>query len=218
MGSDHEWAPVVTGPLRRSPAARAHERLGATFEIEESWSLPMAYGDDEAERAAIRDAVAVTDVTPRGKIDVRGDVGAALASAGDELAARIAPEWALVLTPPGGEDIVRPKLESSAGPHAMVTDATHLFAGYALCGPLLPELLARTSSWNPATLAPGAATGAPIAGVRSIMVRRDLEVPVLEVYVATELARYVWETLHDVAASLGGRAAGWRALRAEGWS
>ena len=208
----------MTAPVRRSPASRAHERLGATFEVEESWSLPVSYGDDEAERAAIRVAVAVADVTPRGKIDVRGDIGAALGSAGGELTARIAPEWALVLTAPGGEDIVRPKLESSAGPHAMVTDATHLFAGYALCGPLLPDLLARTSGWNPATLEPGEATGAPIAGVRSIMVRRDLEVPVLEVYVATELARYVWETLHDVATSLGGRAAGWRALRAEGWS
>lgn len=208
----------MTGPMRRPPASHVHERLGATFEIEEGWSIPVSYGDDEAERAAIRDVVAVADVTPRGKIDVRGDVGAALGSAAGELTARIAPEWALVLTAPGAEDIVRPKLESSAGPHAMVTDATHLFAGYALCGPLLPDLLARTSSWNPATLAPGAGTGAPIAGVRSIMFRRDLEVPVLEVYVATELARYVWETLHDVAASLGGRAAGWRALRAEGWS
>ena len=208
----------MTGPLRRSPATRAHERLGAAFEIEKGWSLPMSYGDDDAERAAIRNAIVVTDVTPRGKIDVRGDVGPALASAGSEVTARIAPEWAMVLTAPGGEDIVQPKLEASSGQRAMVTDATHLFAGYAVSGPLLPELLARTSGWNPATLEPGAATGAPIAGVRSIMVRRDLEVPVLEVYVATELARYVWETLHDVAASLGGRAAGWRALRAEGWS
>ena len=205
-------------PVRRPPAARAHERLGAAFEIEEGWSLPISYGDDDAERAAIRDAIAVVDVTPRGKIDVHGDVGAALASAGSELTARIAPEWALVLTAPGGEDIVRPKLESSSGPRAMVTDATHLFAGYAVCGPLLPDLIARASGWDPATLETGAATGAPIAGVRSIMVRRDLEVPVLEVYVATELARYVWETLHEIAASLGGRAAGWRALRAEGWS
>lgn len=208
----------MTGPVRRSPASREHERLGATFEIEEGWSLPVSYGDDDAERAAMRDGVVVADVTPRGKIDVRGEIDAALASAGDDLTARVSPEWALVLTAPGGEDIVRPKLESAAGPHTMVTDATHLFCGYAVCGPLLPDLLARTSAWNPARLAPGSGTGAPIAGVRSIMVRRDLEVPVLEVYVATELARYVWETLHEVAASLGGRAAGWRALRAEGWS
>ena len=204
--------------IRRSPAARLSSRRGAVFVEEAGWEIPASYGDDEAERAAIRDIVAVVDVTPRGKIDVRGDIDSTLAQVGDELTARIAPGWALVLTPPGAEDIVRPKLESSAGPSAMVTDATHLFAGYALCGPLLPELLARASGWNPATLAPGEATGAPIADVRAVVVRRDLEVPVLEVYVATELARYVWETLHDVATSLGGRAAGWRALRAEGWS
>ena len=123
-----------------------------------------------------------------------------------------------MLTSPGSEDVVRPKLESSAGPSAMVTDATHLFAGYALCGPLLPDLLARTSGWNPDTLAPGDATGAPIADVRAIVVRRPLEAGMIEVYVATELARYVWESLHEVAASLGGRAVGWSALRAEGWS
>lgn len=208
----------MTGPVRRPPATRAHERLGATFEHEEGWSIPFSYGDDEAERAAIRDVVAVVDVSPRGKIDLRGDIDSTLAQVGDELTARIAPGWALILTPPGAEDIVRPKLESSAGTGAMVTDATHLFAGYALCGPMLPDLLARASGWDPATLAPGSATGAPIAAVRAVVVRRDLEVPVLEVYVATELARYVWETLHEVATSLGGRAAGWRALRAEGWS
>lgn len=208
----------MTAPTRRPPASRLHERLGASIEVEEGWALPVSYGDEEAERAAIRDAVAVADVTPRGKVDVRGEIGAPLASVGDELTARIAPGWALVLTPPGGEQILLPKLEASSGPHVMVTDATHLFAGYALCGPALPELLARTTGWNPATLAPGAATGAPIADVRAIVVHRDLEVPVLEVYVATELARYVWETLHGAVVSLGGRAAGWRALRAEGWS
>jgi len=209
---------VTTSPIRRSPAARLHERLGATFEIEEDWAVPMSYGDDGAEGAAIRDGVGLADVTPRGKVDVRGDVDGALASAGDELTARIAPEWALVLTAPAGERAVRPKLEDAAGSTAMVTDATHLFAGYAVCGPLLPDLLARTSAWNPATLEAGAATGAPIADVRAILVKRDLGAPVLEIYVATELARYVWETLHGVAVSLGGRAVGWGALRAQGWS
>ena len=111
-----------------------------------------------------------------------------------------------------------PDLEAAAGARTMVTDVTHLFAGYALCGPRLPELLARTSGWDPASLEPGDATGAPIADVRSIMVRRDLPVAVLEVYVATELARYVCETLAGVVSGLGGRPVGWQALRAEGWS
>ena len=100
----------------------------------------------------------------------------------------------------------------------MVTDVTHLFAGFALAGPELPTVLERTTSWDPATLAPGEATGAPIVEVRAMMVRRDLPVPVLEVYVATEFARYVWEALLGVSSpGLGGAPVGWQALRAEGW-
>ena len=89
----------------------------------------------------------------------------------------------------------------------MVTDATHLFVGFALAGPELPEVLARLTSWDPASLAEGEATGAPIGDVRAVVVRRDLPLPVLEAYVATEFARYAWETVLD-AVSAGGRGAG----------
>ena len=47
---------------------------------------------------------------------------------------------------------------------------------------------------------------------------RDLEVPVLEAYVAAEFARYAWETVLDAVRRTGGGPVGWRALRAEGWS
>ena len=208
----------MTTAVRRTPMARIHEGLGATMVSEADWELPASYGDEDAERSAIRDGLAIADITPRGKIDVRGKVDGALATVPDDTVARLAPGWAMVLTPPGGETAAFGALEAAAGAGTMVTDATHLFAGYALCGPRLPELLARTSGWDPATLEPGAATGAPIAEVRSIMVRRDLSVDVLEVYVATELARYVWETLAGVVSSLDGRPVGWQALRAEGWS
>ena len=208
----------MTAPVRRPPAFGMHERLGASFEVGDGWMLAQSYGDDDAELDAVRSGVAVADVTPRGKIDVRGEIDQALASAGDAFVARIAPDHAIVLTAPGDEEITLAKLEAGAGPRAMVTDATHLFAGYAVLGPGLPELLARASGWNPATLADGGATGAPVCGVRALIVRRDLGVPTLELYVATEFARYVWETLHDLAVALGGRAVGWRALRSEGWS
>ena len=49
------------------------------------------------------------------------------------------------------------------------------------------------------------------------MVSRDLAVPVLEIYVATEYARYVGEALSGVVAGLGGAPVGWQALRGEGW-
>jgi glycine cleavage system aminomethyltransferase T len=208
----------VNEPVRRSPLARIHEGLGAVVDREAGWELVAHYGHESVEGAAVKDAVGLADVTARGKIDVRGGIDGALSSAGDALAGRISPEWALVLTEPGGEEVLVPKLESAAGSGAMVTDATHLFAGFALAGPSLPEVLERLTSWDPASLKPGSATGAPIADVRAVVVRRDLDVPVLEAYVATEFARYAWEAVLDAVRRTGGAPVGWNALRAQGWS
>jgi glycine cleavage system aminomethyltransferase T len=203
--------------VRRSPFSSAQVRDGALVELRGDWEIPMSYGDESAERALLRDSVALVDATSRAKVDLRGDIGGAVAAAGDSLVARIAEDWAIVLGDPGDEAALVPRLTAAAGARAMVTDATHLFGGFALAGPLLPDLLARLTSWDPTSLAPGAATGAPIADVRMVVVRRALELPVLEAYAATELSRYAWETVLGVVRSLGGGPAGWAALRAEGW-
>ena len=205
-------------PIRRSPLSRMHADLGAALEDEAGWELVASYGDVADERARVRDGIGLVDVTARGKVDVRGSLDGALSAAGDVLSARIADDWALVLAEPGGEDVLVPKLASAAEPGAMVTDVTHLFVGFALAGPALSDVLARLTSWDPASLAAGEATGAPIADVRAVVARRDLEVPVLEAYVAAEFARYVWETVLDAVRRTGGGPVGWRALRAEGWS
>jgi len=187
------------------------------FVEEAGWEIPASYGDDAAERAIIRDHVAIADVTARAKVDLRGRLPAVLPLPAATVIARISAEWTVVLGGPDAETRLIGAIEPVAGP-AMVTDVTHLFAGFALAGPGLPGVLERTTSWDPTTLAPGEATGAPIAEVRAVMVRRDLSVPVLEVYVATEFARYVWEALGGVVSGLGGAPVGWQALRAEGWS
>lgn len=202
-------------PVRRSPVARMHAALGATLEVEDDWELVATYGDEERERSYVADAVAVADITPRAKIDVRGSIEGALRSAGDGLVARIGDGWALVVGEPGAEARLLPEMEASAGVGAMVTDATHLYAGFLLSGARLPDLLARLSGWDPATLAPGAATGAPIAEIRSVIVRRDPNT--VEAYVATEFARYAWESIASVADRLGGGPVGWRVLREGGW-
>jgi heterotetrameric sarcosine oxidase gamma subunit len=208
----------VNEPIRRSPLSRMHADLGAVLEDEAGWELVASYGDVADERARVRDGIGLVDVTARGKVDVRGSLDDALSVAGDVLSARIADDWALVLAEPGGEDVLVLKLESAAKPGAMVTDVTHLFVGFALAGPALSNVLARLTSWDPNSLAAGEATGAPIADVRAVVARRDLEVPVLEVYVAAEFARYAWETVLDAVRRTGGGPVGWRALRAEGWS
>lgn len=205
-------------PVRRSPLTRSHADLGAVLDREAGWELVAHYGDEAAERANLLGRIALADVTARGKIDVRGSLEDALSAAGDVLSARIADDWAVLLCEPGGEEVLLPKVGAAAGAGSMVTDATHLFVGFALAGPELPGALARLTSWDPASLAAGEATGAPIGDVRAVVVRRDLSLPVLEAYVATEFARYAWETILDAVRRAGGAAVGWRALRGEGWS
>jgi glycine cleavage system aminomethyltransferase T len=205
---------MSAAPIRRTPMSRQHAALGAQFELEAGWEIPAAY---EGDQTHLHTSVGLADLTPRAKIDVRGKVDGPLGVAGDGLVARIAPDWALVLDAPGAEEILLPKLEHAANAGAMVTDATHLFAGFGLAGPMLEEALSRLTSWDPAILSPGEATGAPIGGVRAVVVRRDLDVPLLEVYTATEFGRYTWETLLIVVELLGGGPVGWNALRAEGW-
>jgi glycine cleavage system aminomethyltransferase T len=188
------------------------------FVEESGWEIPATYGDDTAERALIRDRVAIADVTARAKVDLRGHLPESLPLPAATFVARVSPGWALVLGGPDAETRLVRALEPAAGPGVMVTDVTHLFAGFALVGPDLPGVLERTTSWDPTTLAPGEAAGAPIVEVRAVLARREFSVPMLEVFVATELARYAWEELSGVVAELGGAPVGWRALRAEGWT
>lgn len=203
--------------IRRSPAARLSSRGGAVFVEEVGWEIPASYGNDAEERAAIRDRVAIADITARAKVDIRGRIPETLPSPADTVLARISAEWVVLFGAPDAERRLIGAIEPVVTPGAMVTDVTHLFAGVALAGPALPELVERATSWDLSTVPPGAATGAPIAEVRALLIRRELSFPVLEVFVAMEFGRYVWETLSGIVSGLGGGPAGWRALRAEGW-
>jgi heterotetrameric sarcosine oxidase gamma subunit len=187
------------------------------FVEEAGWEIPASFGDDAAERAAIRDGVAIADITARAKVDIRGDLPESIFAPAGAIVGRVSREWALVLGEPDAEADLMRAVEPLAGSRTMVTDVTHLFAGFALAGPRMPEVIERTTSWDPTTLARGEATGAPIAEVRAVLVRRDIAAVVLEVFVATEFARYVWETLSSIVSGLGGAPVGWQALRAEGW-
>jgi hypothetical protein len=99
----------------------------------------------------------------------------------------------------------------------MVTDATHPVRRVRARGPELPEALARLTSWDPALARDGrgdparrSATFAPSS------VRPRPSLPVLEAYVATEFARYAWETVLDAVRGRVERRSAGSALRGEG--
>jgi sarcosine oxidase, subunit alpha len=63
-------------PVRYSPMQPWHEAHGATPLVAGQWIRPDSYGDPPAEVRNVRRAVGIIDVTPLGKIDLRGpDVG-----------------------------------------------------------------------------------------------------------------------------------------------
>lgn len=216
----------VAGPrgqpvaLMRSPIGAHHRQRGATFAIEDGWEVARLYHDVERERTAIRENLAIGDITARGKIDLRGSVESPLASLpqtrGAALA-RVSRNWALVFTPPAGLASALTLMEGLASPETMVTDATSIYAGIALLGPRVQNLLSRLTAVDPSMLLPGHCLATQLLRLPAILLRRDLPLMVVEVYVPSEFASYAWEAIFDVAHPLAPEAAGLDALRAEGW-
>lgn len=81
------YAPTTLGalagrsldPIRHSPMQSWHEKHHAQPLVAGAWIRPEHYGDPAAEVRAVRDSVGIIDVTPIGKLDLRGrDVPALL--------------------------------------------------------------------------------------------------------------------------------------------
>lgn len=74
------YAPVTLGalagrifePVRYSPMHTWHEEQGASFQTAGAWVRPDHYGDPAAEAGNVRSNVGLIDVTPIGKLDLRG--------------------------------------------------------------------------------------------------------------------------------------------------
>jgi sarcosine oxidase subunit alpha len=74
------YAPISLGalagrihePVRVSPMQSWHEAHGARPLVAGQWIRPDHYGDPEAEVRTVRERVGIIDVTPLGKLDLRG--------------------------------------------------------------------------------------------------------------------------------------------------
>jgi folate-binding protein YgfZ len=58
--------------MRRSPLASTHLATGARMIERDGWSIPANYGDVSQEYAAVRDGAGLIDLSPRGRVLVRG--------------------------------------------------------------------------------------------------------------------------------------------------
>jgi glycine cleavage system aminomethyltransferase T len=208
-------------PVMRSPVHHQHEKLGARFRREGAFELPSGYSDLAAERRALIEGLAIADVTARAKVDLRGEVDAMLTrlpQAPDLHRARLSARWALLLGGPSSGDAYLEAAEAAASGSGMATDATSIYAGFALAGPLVVDLLSRLTSFDVASLTPGAAVGTQLAKISAILLSSPAPFRGYEILVPSEYGRYAWESFFKVGHALGARPVGWDALRAEGWS
>jgi folate-binding protein YgfZ len=70
MNSMTEAVKSIT--MRRSPLASTHLATGARMIERDGWSIPANYGDVSQEYAAGRDGAGLIDLSPRGRVLVRG--------------------------------------------------------------------------------------------------------------------------------------------------
>jgi len=220
-------------PLARTPMERAARSAGARFEVRDGWNVAVGYPSPERERQACRETAGWADVSHLGKLELHAtspdDLASIVASAADgatlELgtATRAADAWwlpltagrALVVCEPAALPGLRERLEdaASAAPGTVsVVDATCKYAGATLVGPLAREVFARFSAID---LRPQVT---PVLGFRPGSVARTPGMVVREgeerflLLFGWALGGYVWETVTDAGAHLGGSPVGADAL------
>jgi glycine cleavage system aminomethyltransferase T len=223
-------------PIARSPAHRYHAGLGARFVVEGRWEIPASYEHAEQEGRALRGGVAVADITARGKIDLRGEIDPVLSTlvqaatptgsvvtiegegSGRMHVARLGGEWALILSEATAAGSCLASVEAARkADDTLVTDVTGLYAGFALGGPKVFELLSRLTALDLAGLGTGTCAATRVAETSGILVRRPSSDEIVELYVGSEFGRYAWETVLALGRGVGALPIGWDALRATGW-
>jgi len=220
-------------PLARTPMERQARAAGARFEVRDGWNVAVGYGSPERERAACAGAAGWADVSHLGKLELHAtsadDLAAIVAQAAGgatlELgtATRAADAWWLPLTKeraivvcdtaalPG----LRERLEDAAGSASRtvsIVDATCKYAALTLVGPLAREVFARFSAIDLR------AHVTPVLGFRPGSVARTPGMVVREgedrflFLFGWAVGAYVWETVADAGAHLGGSPVGVDAL------
>jgi folate-binding protein YgfZ len=223
------------------PLHEFHARHGATFTRVNDAELVAHYGDPQTEHAALRQTVAVLDLSSRGRLCVLGrdrerflngqvtnDVKALAPGAGcytavvnakgrmegDACVYRLAEEF-LLDCEPGWATALAQRLERYViADDVQIADAAPHFGLLSVQGPRAAEVArALAPSLEPPAQPLSLKVVAHAAwGELYVVNQPRVGVPGWEVYVPRAALEAAAETLRSAAAHLGGRLAGWEAL------
>jgi sarcosine oxidase subunit alpha len=247
-----DWSPPSAGRSESWPTptklSAFHDRLrgrGATPVDVDGWQQAerIANVEDEARRS--RDGIGVVDVSPSGKLDLKGvDVAALLARLGGDgitvpgllqnaridiggdrvVVVRLAEDHTLVITPAAARgrvaEAIAGAISGGDGCHHL-TDVTSTLAGLRLVGPRSCDVLRMVTSADLRDRVVPNETCAQVglARIPALIVRRDVAgLPSYEVYVARSYGEYAWDVLFEAGREFGITPLGlaaWRMLSEE---
>jgi glycine cleavage system aminomethyltransferase T len=191
----------------RSPMERQAEAAGATFELRDGWMLATGYRHDE--EAPLQTSVAFADSTHLGKLELheRHDLEPGVAERRDGAWwCPVTPRRALVICQPAELPALRERLGSRA------LDVTSSYAALTIAGPLSRELFARFCALDlrAASAPPRAFRPGSVARTPGYVLRENGDR--FLVLFGFALGEYMWETVADAGAHLGGGPVGVDAL------
>jgi glycine cleavage system aminomethyltransferase T len=187
--------------------------------LSHGWLVPRSYENADRETDAARAGLAVADISASNKLSLRGrgvpalcetlapgspalrPLGAAWVAGPElELACRLTEDHLLLLSPAG--TTLRPDLP---GESVVATDVTSAYAGILVVGPHTPDLLRRLTQLDvrPSALPVNSCAETQLAGVEALLIPTpELSLPALRLYVAWDLAEYVWERMLEAGRDL----------------
>ena len=228
----------VAVPERRTAMYHAQLPLGAVMAPADGWQLPSSYGDVSQEAAWLRDTVGVSDISPLGKLRVVGadasgllgrlapgaaelavgsvaEADSALERGGKLLAARLAADEFLLLTPTGVAPAAMDAMLVHDASCGHVVDITSGLSGVSIIGPASRRLLNAITELDvsPRAMPDLTCAQARFAEIQGILLRRDARgIPIYQLYTAREFGEYLWEAIVTAANHEGGGPAGTEGL------
>ena len=201
-------------PYKVTAAYRAHCDRNATWTEIGPWRVADSFGDSAQEASRARQAVGLQDVSPIGKMDLKGaEISGVLAGAANDetITARLSikPGHALLLSEPGREAGVRDALLAMAGTPAgcvHITDVTSALSAYFLVGPLAVDVLNRLTSLDVRRdrFAQHCCAPCSLAHVHATVYRDDWgALPAYLVLVGRDVGEYVWTAMETAGSALG---------------
>ena len=229
---------AIATPERRTAMYHAQLAMGAVMADADGWQLPVHYGDASQEAAWLRETVGVSDVSPIGKVRVVGgdaaqavnillpgaaelppgsvsEADSPLERGGKLLAARLAPDEFVVLTPVGVAPLAVDAMRSSPSSCAYAIDVTSGLCGVAIVGPATQEMMSRITETDtsPRALPDLSCIQSRFADVQGLLLRRDVSgIAMYQFYAGREFGEYLWEVLIETAHEVGGGPVGTQAL------